>query len=121
MVLSNRIRPLFLFGLALAFPLLALLPQGAAAATAEAPNPGEVNLPLKDYLALVDKAEALEKERARQVVLRDLLELGEFRRAVLGGGRGACRGRRDRNDRRETFAAHVRRRGHSCLGTARLD
>jgi hypothetical protein len=66
MVLKTRLRPSFLLALVLAFPLLAF-PSGAAA---EAPPPGEVNLPLKDYLALVDKAEAVEKERARQLALR---------------------------------------------------
>ena len=49
-------------------PRAGVPPAGApaAGAAAEAPRPGEVNLPLKDYLALVEKAEAMEKERARQ-------------------------------------------------------
>jgi hypothetical protein len=66
MVLKTRIRPSFLLALA-----LALIPAVSPPARAvETPRPGEVNLPLKDYLALVDKAEAIEKERARQIVLR---------------------------------------------------
>ena len=69
MVLKTRIRPSILLALALGFPLLAL-PPGAAAEAPLSPRAGEVNLPLKDDLALVDKAEAIEKERARQLLLR---------------------------------------------------
>lgn len=37
----------------------------------EAPRPGEVNLPLKEYLSLVETVERVERERARQQALRE--------------------------------------------------
>jgi hypothetical protein len=54
--------------LALAF-LLAGTVRGLAAQ--EKPRPGEVSLPLKDYLALVETAERVEKEKARQTAQRE--------------------------------------------------
>jgi hypothetical protein len=61
MVLKTRIALPFLLALALALP-----GRGE-----EAPHPLEVNLPVKDYLALVEKAEAAEKERKRREASRE--------------------------------------------------
>jgi hypothetical protein len=62
MALKARIAlSMFLLALALAFP-----GRGE-----EAPRPLEVNLPVKDYLALVEKAEAAEKERKRREAARE--------------------------------------------------
>jgi hypothetical protein len=60
MVLKTVTRSLILF-------LLVLASRGVAA---ETPRPGEVTLPLKDYLAMEEKGEALEKERVWQAALR---------------------------------------------------
>jgi len=68
------------------FMLLALLPALPGRAE-EAPRPLEVNLPVKDYLALVEKAEAAEKERKRREASREapVAEVVSQRvRAVLG-------------------------------------
>jgi hypothetical protein len=49
--------------------LLAGTVRGLAAQ--EKPRPGEVSLPLKDYLALVETAERVEKEKTRQATQRE--------------------------------------------------
>ncbi|HSK77414.1 MAG TPA: carboxypeptidase-like regulatory domain-containing protein [Thermoanaerobaculia bacterium] len=49
--------------------MLGLLLLASVASAAEAPLPGEVVLPLKDYLTLVETAERAEKEAARRVAL----------------------------------------------------
>lgn len=51
-------------------PLGLLLGLLAAPVRSEEPGPGEVLLPLKDYLALVDAAEAAQKARAERVKLQ---------------------------------------------------
>jgi hypothetical protein len=64
MVLSRRVRTVLSLG---------LLFVGAVRAVAadDKPRPGEVSLPLKDYLMLVESAERLEKEKARQAAQRE--------------------------------------------------
>ena len=59
MVLKARFL-LLLFALA--------MPRGAAA---EVPRPEEVVLPVRDYLALIEKGEAAEKERRRRATARE--------------------------------------------------
>jgi hypothetical protein len=54
--------------------LLSLAAGGATAAPAPStsePEPGEVTLPLRDYLALVEKVEAIEREQAGEVAHRE--------------------------------------------------
>ena len=51
--------------------LLAGCAAGGAAWSQSAPRPGEVVLPLKDYLTLVETVERIEKERSRRVAERE--------------------------------------------------
>jgi hypothetical protein len=77
MVLKARFLLLF-FALA--------IPRGAAA---EVPRPEEVSLPVRDYLALIEKGEAAEKERLRRGSAREtpVAEVTSQRvRVVLGAG-----------------------------------
>jgi hypothetical protein len=79
MVLRSRFFPV-LFALALTAP------HGVAA---EVPRPEEVVLPVKDYLALIEKGEAAEKERRRRDASREMpvAEVTSQRvRVVLGDG-----------------------------------
>ncbi len=46
--------------------MMMILSLASGLRAADAPRPGEVMLPLKDYLSLVETAERLERERARQ-------------------------------------------------------
>ncbi len=54
--------------------LILLLPLFLAAswAAAQTPRPGEVSLPLKDYLALVETVERVEREQARKAAQREV-------------------------------------------------
>jgi hypothetical protein len=66
--------------------LFLMLPHGLAA---EVPRPEEVVLPVKDYLALIEKGEAAEKERRRRDASREtpVAEVTSQRvRVVLGDG-----------------------------------
>jgi hypothetical protein len=67
MVLSRRVRTALSALLVLA--ILAGIARGLAAQ--DKPRPGEVSLPLKDYLTLVETAERLEKEKARVAAQRE--------------------------------------------------
>lgn len=79
MVLRSR------FALALGFLLLA-----SQAAAEEAPRPGEVVLPLKDYLTLVETVERLEKEAARKVTSQEapVAQVVEQRTSIRVGETG---------------------------------
>jgi hypothetical protein len=52
-------------------PLLALLFIASTARAQDAPRPGHVTLPLRDYLELVETVERTERERARQTALAE--------------------------------------------------
>jgi hypothetical protein len=69
--------------------LLALALAVPGGAAAETPRPQEVMLPVKDYLALIEKGEAAEKERQRRESAREapVAEVTSQRvRVVLGDG-----------------------------------
>jgi hypothetical protein len=66
MVLRQGWKALLLAALAVFLPV-----PGAWTAEAEKPRPGEVTLPLSEYLALVERVEAVEKARQQQTARRE--------------------------------------------------
>ncbi|HEV7785946.1 MAG TPA: hypothetical protein VGQ28_11460, partial [Thermoanaerobaculia bacterium] len=64
MVLKMRV-------LALTVTLLLVIAWPSGLRAADAPRPGEVMLPLKDYLSLVESVERLDRERAQRLARRE--------------------------------------------------
>ena len=62
--------------------------RAALAQTASGPVAGEVSLPLKDYLSLVDTAERVEKQRAEELARQEtpVAEVVSQRLSVVVGG-----------------------------------